>query len=141
MTFRVRTTASFSVGRPSWENSIEKLAVVPPGTGGVATDRTRQITNTVTIHVNDTEIPLCSATHTAVNQYMAAVDGLYRICPNGTAKLASSGRMRCFSVQTFRLSANAAEEEAVVSPIRKVENDFFQSSMGEISAVMAAPSV
>ena len=51
-----------STGRPSWTNRIEKLAVEPPGTGGVEHDRITHMRSSMMSQDDETAMPLLSAT-------------------------------------------------------------------------------
>ena len=69
-------TARSDTGSPSWANSIVKLAVMPPGTGGAAADIMMHTRTAVTIHAADTSVPPLSATLTAANQNSTDTPGL-----------------------------------------------------------------
>ena len=105
-------------------------AVEPPATGGDEADKIMLIMNRVTNHDNDTEIPVSSATQTAAKKYITELHGLKIICPIGTAKFTSLGLILYFSLHVFKSSVRDADEEAVVSPMKKVENALFQSLAG-----------
>lgn len=79
--------AIVSGGMPSWAKRIISAAVPPPGTGGVAMDRTT--TENTAIASQDTEIvsPEISAMHNVSTKYSSAVAGMNRTCPRGAAKL------------------------------------------------------
>ena len=58
--------------------------------------------------------------------------GLYRICPNGTPKLAIFLLTPRSFMHVCTLSEKAADEEAVVIAMANVDAVFFQSSCGAI---------
>jgi hypothetical protein len=134
-------TASFSAGNPSCEKRIEKLALIPPGTGGAAAERTMHITIAVMIQTSVTCMFSCMATLRAANQNNTDTPGLYRICPNGTPKLASFLLTPSLFMQVLILSENAAAEEAVVIDITKVERVLFHNSSGMIFSLIQAAAV
>lgn len=86
-----RITARSDAGSPSWAKRIVKLAVMPPGTGGDATERMMLTATAITIHTADTSVPLLSATLTAANQNSTDAPGGYSNCPNGSRNMPGDG--------------------------------------------------
>ena len=124
--------ARLDAGSPSCENRIVKVTVAPPGMGGVASDIRMMITAAMIHHGADTSTRLFSATLIAASQYTAAVAGLYRSCPKGMPKFAGLSLTPSFPIHVFLLSASAAEDDAVVTAMRNVENILFHRSGGAI---------
>ena len=74
-----RIIAILDCGSPSRVNSMVKLALMPPGTGGAAIDSTIHMSRAVTIHVS--EMPVCSDSSAlrADTQKSTGTAGLYSI--------------------------------------------------------------